>query len=323
MRILLLALIIGLTSTFSTSKAQEFDFNKIKSPIIFKGDYKFAYRDPAVVYHNDKFHLFFTLVERASDTGMYLFVAYSNSDDLVHWSFPRKITPKDRNLNYSSPGNIVKFNNEWIMCLQTYPTPNNETWGNATSRIWIMRSKDLVDWSEPEILMVKGDEIPVSEMGRMIDPYLLEDGNEPGKWWCYYKQNGVSMSYSDNLKNWIFVGSANSGENVTVLYKEGQYILFHSPENGIGIKKSSSPFEWGEDEMLITLGQENWPWAQRRLTAATVIDLTDNPKYGKYIMFFHGSSMEGAKPVYNAHNNASLGIAWSADLENWEWPGKK
>ncbi|MCK5277431.1 MAG: hypothetical protein KAK04_02820 [Cyclobacteriaceae bacterium] len=323
MRILLLALIIGLTSTFPTSKAQEFDFNKIKSPIIFKGDYKFAYRDPAVVYHNDKFHLFFTLVERASDTGMYLFVAYSNSDDLVHWSFPRKITPKDRNLNYSSPGNIVKFNNEWIMCLQTYPTPNNETWGNATSRIWIMRSKDLVDWSEPEILMVKGDEIPVSEMGRMIDPYLLEDGNEPGKWWCYYKQNGVSMSYSDNLKNWIFVGSANSGENVTVLYKEGQYILFHSPENGIGIKKSSSPFEWGEDEMLITLGQENWPWAQRRLTAATVIDLTDNPKYGKYIMFFHGSSMEGAKPVYNAHNNASLGIAWSADLENWEWPGKK
>ena len=323
MRILLLALIIGLTSTFSTSKAQEFDFNKIKSPIIFKGDYKFAYRDPAVVYHNDKFHLFFTLVERASDTGMYLFVAYSNSDDLVHWSFPRKITPKDRNLNYSSPGNIVKFNNEWIMCLQTYPTPNNETWGNATSRIWIMRSKDLVDWSEPEILMVKGDEIPVSEMGRMIDPYLLEDGNEPGKWWCYYKQNGVSMSYSDNLKNWIFVGSANSGENVTVLYKEGQYILFHSPENGIGIKKSFSPFEWGEDEMLITLGQENWPWAQRRLTAATVIDLTDNPKYGKYIMFFHGSSMEGAKPVYNAHNNASLGIAWSADLENWEWPGKK
>ncbi|MCK5366913.1 MAG: hypothetical protein KAQ62_00105 [Cyclobacteriaceae bacterium] len=323
MRILLLALIIGLTSTFSTSKAQEFDFNKIKSPIIFKGDYKFAYRDPAVVYHNNKFHLFFTLVERASDTGMYLFVAYSNSDDLVHWSFPRKITPKDRNLNYSSPGNIVKFNNEWIMCLQTYPTPNNETWGNATSRIWIMRSKDLVDWSEPEILMVKGDEIPVSEMGRMIDPYLLEDGNEPGKWWCYYKQNGVSMSYSDNLKNWIFVGSANSGENVTVLYKEGQYILFHSPENGIGIKKSSSPFEWGEDEMLITLGQENWPWAQRRLTAATVIDLTDNPKYGKYIMFFHGSSMEGAKPVYNAHNNASLGIAWSADLENWEWPGKK
>jgi hypothetical protein len=233
-----------------------------------------------------------------------------------------KLTPKDRNLNYSSPGNIVKFNNEWIMCLQTYPTPNKETWGNATSRIWIMRSKDLVNWSDPEILMVKGDEVPVTEMGRMIDPYLLEDGNEPGKWWCYYKQNGVSMSYSYDLKKWFFVGSANSGENVTVLYKEDQYILFHSPENGIGIKKSSSPVEWGEDEKVITLGQENWPWAQRRLTAATVLDLTDTPKFGKYIMFFHGSSKEGAKPFYNAHNNASLGIAWSADLENWEWSDK-
>ena len=125
------------------------------------------------------------------------------------------------------------------------------------------------------------------------------------------------------LKKWNFAGSANSGENVTVLFKGGQYILFHSPENGIGIKISSSPTEWGDDEILITLGQENWPWAQRRLTAATVLDLTDNPKFGKYIMFYHGSSKEGAKPVYNAHNNASLGIAWSADLENWEWPGKK
>ena len=319
----LLTAIIGFVFICSSLKAQKFDFSKITSPIVFKGDYKFAYRDPAVVYHTDKFHLYFTLVERASDSGMYLYVAYSVSDDLIHWSFPKIITIKDRNLNYSSPGNIVKYNDEWIMCLQSYPTPNMETWGNATSRIWTMRSKDLVNWSEPEILMVKGDDVLVSEMGRMIDPYLLEDGKEPGKWWCYYKQNGVSMSYSYDLKKWNFTGSAKSGENVTVLYKEGQYILFHSPENGIGIKKSASPTEWGDDEILITLGQKEWPWAQRRLTAATVIDLTDNQKFDKYIMFFHGSSEEGAKPIYNAHNNASLGIAWSSDLETWEWPGKK
>lgn len=84
-----------------------------------------------------------------------------------------------------------------------------------------------------------------------------------------------------------------------------------------------SPSKWGKDEALITLGQQEWPWAQQRLTAATVIDLTDNPKFGKYIMFFHGSSKEGAKPKYNAHNNASLGIAWSKDLKTWEWPGKE
>jgi len=304
------------------SFGQEFDFGKLSSPIIFEGNYKFAYRDPAVIYHDGTFHLYFTLVERASDKGMYLFLAKSKSSDLIHWTYPRLLTPRDRNLNYSSPGNIIRFNDEWIICLQTYPTPNNETWGNASSRIWIMRSKDLENWSEPEILMIKGDDVSIPEMGRMIDPYLLEDGNEPGKWWCYYKQNGVSMSYAYDLKGWQFAGSANSGENVTVLFKNGEYILFHSPENGIGIKRSKSPEKWGEDEALITLGQDDWYWAKRRLTAATVIDLTDNPLFGKYIMFFHGSSEEGAKPFYNAHNNASLGIAWSDDLITWEWPGK-
>lgn len=304
------------------SHSQEFDFGKLSSPIIFEGNYKFAYRDPAVIYYDSTFHLYFTLVERAPDKGIYLFIANSKSSDLIHWTYPRILTPRDRNLNFSSPGNIISYENEWIICLQTYPTPNNETWGNASSRIWIMRSKDLENWSDPEILMVKGDDVSVYEMGRMIDPYLLEDGNEPGKWWCYYKQNGVSMSYSNDLKTWHFAGSADSGENVTVLYKNGDYILFHSPENGIGIKRSNSPERWGEDETLITLGQDNWSWAKRRLTAATVIDLTYNPQFGKYIMFFHGSSEEGAKPFYNAHNNASLGIAWSNDLIIWEWPGK-
>lgn len=301
---------------------QQFDFNQIKSPIIFKGDYKFAYRDPAVIYNEGYFHLYFTLVERAADSGIYLFTAYSKSEDLIHWSYPQKLTPRDRNLNYSSPGNVIRFNNQWVMCLQTYPTPNNETWGNKTSRIWIMRSDDLQNWSDPEMLMVKGDDVAINNMGRMIDPYLLEDANESGKWWCFYKQNGVSMSYSYDLKTWEFSGSANSGENVTVLNVDEVYILFHSPENGIGVKRSKNPVLWSKDEMLITLGQQDWPWAKRRLTAATVIDLNDNKKFGKYVMFFHGSSEEGAKPFYNAHNNASLGIAWSNDLKIWDWPGK-
>ena len=302
---------------------QPLDFDRIKSPIIFKGDYKYAYRDPAVIYHNRTFYLYFTLVERAADSGMYFFTALSTSEDLVHWTYPRVLTPRDRNLNYSSPGNIIRYKDDWIICLQTYVTPNKERWGNESSRICIMRSKDLINWSEPEILKVKGNGVPVPEMGRMIDPYLLEDMDEPGKWWCYYKQNGVSMSYSYDLVNWTFHGSASSGENVTVLYKDGEYILFHSPRNGIGIKKSKTPVDWGEDIALLTLGQDHWPWARKRLTAATVIDLSGDERFGKYIMFFHGSSKEGARPAYNAHNNASLAFAWSTDLETWDWPGKE
>ena len=317
-----IGLVFLISIVFSEGKSQNLDFEKIESPIIFKGDYKYAYRDPAVIYHNNTFFLYYTVVERAADGGMYLYTALSKSNDLVHWTFHKILTPRDRNLNYSSPGNIVKYNDEWILCLQTYPQPNKERWGNKDSRVWIMRSKDLENWSTPELLEVKGNHVPQSEMGRMIDPYLLEDPNEPGKWWCYYKQNGASMSYSYDLKNWTYVGATDAGENVTVLYKNNEFIMFHSPPNGIGVKRSKTPSGWGENEQLITLGQENWEWAQRRLTAATVIDLTEDENIGKYIMFFHGSSHEGAKPAYNAHNNASMAIAWSDDLINWDWPGK-
>lgn len=37
-------------------------------------------------------------------------------------------------------------------------------------------------------------------MGRMLDPYLFADKDEPGKYWCFYKQNGVSCSYSRDLR---------------------------------------------------------------------------------------------------------------------------
>lgn len=297
------------------------DFSKLTSPIIFHGDPKYAYRDPAAVFHNGRFYLYFTLCETASDGGYYNMTAYSVSDDLIHWTFPKIITPRDRNLNYSSPGNIVPFEGQWIICLQTYPTPNREVFGTDDSRIWIKRSRDLETWSEPELLKVKGNDVPQEEMGRMIDPYLLEDTQQKGKWWCFYKQRGVSMSYSYDLKNWTYVGNAPSGENVTVIRQGDEYVMFHSPANGIGVKRSKNPQSWGPDVQLIRLGQKNWPWAQGRLTAATVIDLTCESAVGKYIMFFHGSTDEGLK-AHRAHGEASLAIAWSDDLMNWHWPGQ-
>ena len=97
--------------------------------------------------------------------------------------------------------------------------------------------------------------------------------------------------------------------------------MFHSPGNGIGIKRSNDLKSWGPDTQLLTLGQKHWPWAQGRLTAATVVDVTKEPTVGKYIMFFHGSSKEGLK-AHRAHGAASLAIAWSDDLLTWTWPDK-
>lgn len=298
------------------------DFAKLTSPVLFQGGAKWAYRDPAAVYHEGRFHLYFTLSELADDGGYYNRTALSTSTDLVTWTEPVVFTPRDRKLNYSSPGNVVRIGDEWILCLQSYPTPNHEEYGTADSRLFILRSRDLRTWSEPELLRVKGPDVPVGKMGRMIDPYLLADADQPGLWWCFYKQNGVSMSHSRDLVTWTYAGRADAGENVTVLRQGGDYVMFHSPPNGIGVKRSKRPDRWGADEQLLLLGQRDWPWAQGRLTAATVLDLTREPRVGKYVMFFHGDSVEGAKRK-SAHGGASLAVAWSDDLKTWSWPGQR
>lgn len=296
---------------------KKIDLGNIKSSIIFQGNEKFAFRDPAVIYTDKTFYLYFTLSENSSDGGYFNMTAYSKSTDLRYWTFPKIITPRDKNLNYSSPGNIIRYNDEWILCLQTYPTPNLEIYGTASSRIFIMRSKNLENWGEPELIKVKGKDVPVAEMGRMIDPYLIND-TENGRWWCFYKQNGVSMSYTYDLNNWIYVGHKDAGENVTVIKQGDEYVMFHSPANGIGIKRSKRLDEWGKDVQLLTLGQPEWEWSKGRLTAATVIDLKNEPEIGKYIMFFHGEQKD--KLIYGANMGASIAMAWSDDLVNWQWP---
>ena len=308
------------------SVLSQVDLQKLNSPIIFKGDSVTAYRDPAVLFENGKFYLWFTLVEIEADGKIFSYTAQSQSKDLINWTEPKKITPRNQNLNYCSPGNVARFNDEWILCLQTYPRPNYvieeiPRYGDKTARVFIMRSTNLQTWSNPEILMVKGPDVPVEDMGRMIDPYLVQDKDEPGKWWCCYKQNGVSMSYSYDLKNWTYFGRTASGENVCVLTENDEYILFHSPTNGIGIKRSKDLIVWQDDGELITLNQQNWAWAKGRLTAGAVIDCRKIAEIGKYLMFFHGSGPKSESEMFD--NYASLGIAWSNDLKNWACPGKE
>lgn len=289
----------------------------LTSPVLFRGDATTAYRDPAAVYHNGVIHLFFTLVKTEADGQVYLYMASSQSRDLKNWSPAKFMTPRNQALNYSSPGNIVRLNNQWIMCLQTYPRQNGEKYANNTARVFIMRSEDLENWSVPELLRVKGDEVPNDQMGRMIDPYVLQDKDDARRWWCFYKQNGVSMSQSEDLTHWHYVGHAEAGENVCVLVDRGEYVLFHSPENGIGVKRSADLRHW-KNEPLITLGQKDWPWAQGRLTAGFVIDLRHVPGISQYVMFFHGTGPQDESVIFDTH--ACIGIAWSDDLKSWHWP---
>lgn len=314
-------------SLFSTVLyAQQNKLESFCSPIIFKGNDSVAYRDPAVLYHKKLFYLFFTMVKSEADGKVYSYTAMSTSKDLRKWSDKKILTLRDQNLDYSSPGNVIRYKNEWLLCLQTYPRPNYyikdmPKFGTGNARIYIMRSKNLKRWSLPELLRVKGNEVSQKDMGRMIDPYLIEDKEEKGKWWCFYKQNGVSMSYTYDFKHWKYVGHTESGENVSVLKEDSTYILFHAPKNGIGIKKSTDLKHWKEFGNLITLGQKDWPWAKGRITAGTVMNLKNNANYGVYIMFFHGSGPL-TEEAGDFDKNASIGIAWSKDLINWSWPNE-
>ena len=297
----------------------------IDSPVLFYGDEKTAYRDPAVLFYNDQFFLFFTLVKTINGE-IYSYTATSKSYDLINWSQVKILTPRDQNLNFCSPGNIVKYDGKWLLCLQTYPRPgyiqgDKVRYGSDDSRIFIMESKDLENWTYPKLLKVKGSTIREDKMGRMIDPYLIEDKDEKGKWWCFYKQNGVSMSYTYDFLNWTFYGNTKSGENVCVLKDESEYVMFHSPSNGIGIKRSSNLKDWSSFGGLITLGQKEWDWAKGRLTAGAVVDLRNIKRIAKYIMFFHGSG-PNRESEGDFDKNSSIGIAWSDDLINWDWPKK-
>lgn len=284
------------------------DVSSIPFPLFFKNK-DGAFRDPAAIYHNGWFYLYFTIVKKDPDKTNYLYTAWSKSQDLVQWTTPTIFTVRDPKLNYSSPGNIIRFKNEWILCLQTYPTPHGEKFADKSARVFIARSTDLEHWSTPELLRVKGPDVAEHEMGRMIDPFLIEDKDESGKWWCFFKQKGVSRAWSKDLKTWHFSGNVSAGENPCVIVDHNEYVLFHSPRTGIGIKRSKDLENW-RDEGVQMLGAAEWPWAKdRRLTAGFVLDVRQDPKVGKALLFFH-------------IDDAGLCIAWSDDLKHWSWPGQ-
>jgi len=308
--------------------ADVIDWSAIPSPVIHRGTPTTAHRDPAALYHDGQFRLFFTHVTRAKSGTYYWQLAETRSRDLISWTEPRLLTPRDQSLNYSSPGNVIRLADRWVMCFQSFPTtPGNRVFATDAARLWTMESRDLESWSDPALLKVRGDDVPREEMPHLIDPYLIRDNDDPGTLWCFYKykRRSIRLSHTrdlDDLGGWTPFGRAsNAGENPSVLENDGGYVMVYAiPGNAIGFKRSDDLTDW-KDLRSITLGQNDWPWAQGRITAATILDLRHVPRVGKYVMFFHGSS-EAGKEQWASHGRASLGLAWSDDLIRWQWPGK-
>ena len=322
--------------------ATQIQWDKLREPIILKGDSRTAYRDAAAHYHNGVFRVYHSITTLKEDGSHIFQVGMIKSTDLMHWTKPVIVTPENTETNFGDPGNIIRYQDRWIMCFESYPCP--PTGNSWDGRIFVMESEDLEKWSKPELLKVKGPNLSVEEMGRVIGPYLFQDKDNKEKWWCFFKHGGVNvtrarnlsyggidlpptyrlyqslhMSYSYDLKTWTYFGCTDSEENYCVLVDGDEYVLIDSPANGVGVKLSKDLINW-YDVGLYTLGQRKWPWAQGRLTAGHVLDLRDVSEVGKFFMVFHGCSVAG-KLRSNIHGEASLALAWSDDLQRWYWPG--
>ena len=106
------------------SARSSLDFSRITSPIHFEGTASTAYRDPAAYYYEGMFYLYFSLATIEKDGLAYSRTAWSKSRDLVTWSEPICFTPLDREKNFSSPGCVIRDGKDFLLCLQTYPTPH-------------------------------------------------------------------------------------------------------------------------------------------------------------------------------------------------------
>lgn len=278
-------------------------------PVIFMGNEEIAYRDPACYYFDSKYHLFFTYSEKENGY-IYNRVGHSVSEDLISFSKPELITLRDCSQNYCSPGNIIKYDGEYWICVSSYPmrVPYKERiYADETARLFFIKTKDFKSFSCPERIYPKGNQN--TNEGRMIDPYIFE---KEGEFLLFFKQNGVSLSRSTDMKTWEFIGHTDGGENVCVIEDSGRYLLIHSPQNGIGIKESYDLTTW-KDVGVYTLQQNQWEFAGGRLTAAFAMKANADCPY-KYIVFFHGSRADSFPEVHGA---ASLAFSYTNDFKTY------
>ena len=282
-------------------------------PIIFKGSETIAYRDPTCIFVDNTYHLFFTISQKENGY-MYNYVAHSESKDLIHFSTPILITEKDNTKNFCSPGNVIRADGEYLICVTSYPMPRRFSemhYADETARLFFIKTKDFVTFSKPEKIHAKG--IDCTDEGRMIDPYVLQVSEAPRRYLLFFKQNGVSISESNDLKHWTYLRHVDGGENACILQEGNQYHLIHSPQNGIGHKITEDFLTW--TDLGVCLPKESQQdWANGRLTAAFAMKNENKDIPYQYLVFFHGSRKES---IPETHGSASLALYYTHDFEEY------
>ena len=190
--------------------------------------------------------------------------------------------------------------------VKAYPNDPNE----AVPSEWTQWSAGFVynrpttvlvkTWSEPEKIHIGGE---LSKGKRKIDPFILPDKDENGKYHLFFKQDGKinrAISKSDIL-NWEYVSDVIDGENPCIVVEDNKYLMFYSPSNGVKTLVSEDLVSWDE-KGKIHFDDEILKWASGRITAGFMMD---TPHDGGKALFFHGS-VSGVFP--ETHGDASIGV---------------
>ena len=190
--------------------------------------------------------------------------------------------------------------NRYLICVCSYPMPKPLTemrYADETARLFFIETKDFVTFSAPTKIYAKG--LDCVDEGRMIDPFVWEDQNKTGRYLLFFKQKGVSVSESYDLRHWNYLGHTDGGENACVLVENEGYLLLHSPHNGIGLKKSTDLLRWIDCGVVLPKEAEE-KWANGRLTAAFAMK-NENPQIPyRYIVFFHGSKKDSVPETHGS-----------------------
>jgi len=286
-----------------------FDRTKISNPVLSLPT--LHVRDPAVLLADDRVHLFFTLFDPSARTWH---VASSTTQDFIHWTEVVKISPE----GYASPGNILNFQDKWVLCYQQYR--------QFPHTICLSWSDDLVKWGPPIEVFNTGPKNAWNEDGRVIDPYMIEWEKT---YYCYYtgstrwgKPSGynlIGVARSDNLIDWEDLSTEkpiigveypweepDGNENNCVIRHGDEWFMLYSASlmhQRIAWAVSEDLIHWQKGGLCQVPPFEA---SRRRFGAPFLIEgLSEG---NRYLMIFQGEDEKG---------HMSFLLLESEDLINW------
>ena len=208
-----------------------FVYSSIPRPLWFLPDIDL--RDPAVYVHDGTAFLFFTHYDFREGKWH---IGLTETQDFRAFSPIRFVSPE----GYASPGNVLRVGDEFVLCYQQYR--------EFPHTLCLARSRNLRDWSAPEVVFNTGPDNIWNADGRVIDPYLVE---WQGQFYCYYVgstrwgkpagHNYIGVAGSTNLHDWTDLSpeeptigvdfpweEPDGNENNCVLRYDGRWVMLYS-----------------------------------------------------------------------------------------------